>query len=189
MGVDTEIYRVRIGTFVKVYLQKSKIQKYKYKGYTSGTDVHLHTFVVCAFMLCIFSAFYCVVYGQHYIEDNYAVASYDVCDQKTAISTGETALMCKYGGPYSSFAQRLITLSSDVEMNPGPSNDVSNENTERILAAISKTSEEIKEVKCAMQSVQQEISAIKDEMKEMRAQVRQVELAQISTDYVQYQNI
>ena len=60
----------------------------------------------------------------------------------------------------------------------GPTNDVSNENTERILAAISKTSEEIKEVKCAVQSVQQEISAIKDEMKEMRAQVSQVESAQ-----------
>ena len=73
------------------------------------------------------------------------------------MSAGETESVCKFGGPYASFAQRLIMLSSDVEMNPGPTNDVSHENTERILAAISKTSEEIKEVKCAVQSVQQEI--------------------------------
>ena len=91
MGIDINTYRARIGKFALCIRQRMHNYKYeKYRSHHSGTDIHLRTFVVSIFTVGMFAMFYGVLYTQHYVEDNFSVSGYTVCDMMTYISPRET---------------------------------------------------------------------------------------------------
>lgn len=86
-----------------------------------------------------------------------------------------------HGHIYLCFSQRILLLSSDVELNPGPSDD-----TQMILNAIQesnrKFSSELGAVKNEIQNVRLDITSVKSEICSVKQMIQSVETKQLQLD-------
>ena len=150
MGVDICTYRIRIGHFVanRKNRRKSKINT-KYNPYTNGSDIHYRSFA-CSLMGLFFAIMFRVAVESHtYIVDNYTSELSQQCVSSCYSSTlsgsinGITSMSpvypgCVIGTTYASYSSRLLILSSDIELNQGPTED-----TMLILKQMQKSHEEL----------------------------------------------
>lgn len=78
---------------------------------------------------------------------------------------------------YMSYNQRVLLLSSDIELNPGPSND-----TKQILDAIKKSNDRIEKVRDEVLAVRSDIGELKNQMSGIKSKVEAIETKQNSLE-------
>lgn len=178
MGVDINIYRARIGLFALCCKARQKRPKYgKYNKLTKGEDIHLRTFVCGLYALFGVLAMYSVVWSHTWLINNYAVANANICSWSVSsvygTMRGDIPSCSSYGEYFGYYSKRLLTLSADIEMNPGP-----DENTRLILQAIAETKDEVKGVKYQVDCVQRELGSLREEIASIKSKVDCLEYGQ-----------
>lgn len=184
MGVDLQTYRARVGGFIPPASKTTKQDTYNPRCY--GTDVHWRTLMTCFVLLGLV----CVTYG--FMRGKYEFVTYHAssCAIEDLHACIDHITMARYTdachlrpGYYSSFYSRLLLLSADVELNPGPVSD-----TELILKAIeesnNKMANDIRGLKDDIAGLKTDISGVKTELKSVSEKVAKIDERQktVETD-------
>lgn len=180
MGNDLNSYRARIGLFVLTVKPRHRRIKYGvYKGFHNGTDIHFRVLATNMITICLLLSFYGVVAGHCYIQNHLAVSTFNTCEWVAPFVTKSTVLGCPmYGSQYSTYLHRQIILSGDVELNPGPKGQMSDDNFEKLLRAIQQNNDEIRNVQTEVKGVRGEMSLLRNEITRVQDSVKKVELVQ-----------
>ena len=163
MNVNIESYRQRIGLFGSGRGFSGRKCKNEYSPYnTWKSDIHERALLICLFMCSTLLTSHILVIhimstaniSDRIISNNCCYSlSLENCHSKMCpINSGETGKQLTFSSYYS----MVLSLSSDIETNPGPLTD-----KEEILNAIVNSS---KELKLEIQSVKFDITGIKTEM-------------------------
>jgi hypothetical protein len=179
MGIDVEVYRARIGMFLtKLRHRRCKRYKTKYNSCTIGTDIHLRSLACNIVLMMSILLLYSIVQGHKYIIDNYADTSFEYYDRPN-MEHGATCILSTVsemsGGMYITYYSRLLMLSSDVELNPGPG---TSEDTQLILNAIQEVKTDLKIVSKDIVEIKSELSCLKYDIYTIRKQVGGIEKRQ-----------
>lgn len=186
MGVTLDVYRMRIGAHASVYINRFKAKQKKlsvqYNPYTKWDDVHCRSAAALILIIMVLSTLLCVLHLHGFVVNTLATSDdIQLCPvdnshadvhtgifcqlQSTRSDSGQTPCLKIQTGYY--YYKRLIMLSADVELNPGPTNDM-----EVILQVIKeaneKTSIEIQQVKQGIESIQSDITSVKCELKAIK---------------------
>ncbi|KAH3839083.1 hypothetical protein DPMN_112505 [Dreissena polymorpha] len=208
MGVDITQYRIRIGGFTQPCARAPRrCNNEHYNPCTQGTDVHFRTFVCLLFVLGLYA------YAQSFlIAKNHAINLMDrnaqthlpinfiYCTTDVHVSGGPVVYACLYQG----FHQRILSLVSDVELNPGPTNGASHgDNTNRPLSPSSfytgpymnpdtqyivntmaaynkQTNDSIAVIGAEIQAVRHDMQWVKQELNDMNCKINNIEARQHS---------
>lgn len=191
MGVDITVYRHRIGLFhlsrnhgLPVSKPKSK---YAYTPYTKGPDVHFRV-LLCMMVIGIEliaseGLILLCKNNQHILvtetynwEHEPTIDYYNIehgMDHRYTTSPFNYTLTNQYTAYY----ERLLILSSDVELNPGPLTD-----KDEILRAIQVSKDdvlgEIRTVQQDIRSIRAEVSAMKQDQTKLKSDVSDVQRIQ-----------
>lgn len=198
MGIDIELYRCRIGVFCGGCIRNSHRRQYskqyskqKYNPYSNTSDIHYRVFASCLviFMMLVgvlgvltmvnflgsvvneqalhstispcFNVRSDILWLEKYI--GFVTITFDFCPQSESL--------------YMVYMQRLLLLSSDVELNPGPSND-----TQQILDAIKESNRKIEQVKDEVMAIRSDIAEVKNQVFEIKIKIGSIETRQNETD-------
>ena len=129
MGIDLDTYRARIGCYRMPLAKPRKVENYNPN--TSGDDVHLRAFIVCIYALLVVSTTLGVLILQRHAENSlissYSSASIEIYHQECVPNLSyQTCVKHQINHVpsadrlYVAYAQRILLLSSDIELNPGP---------------------------------------------------------------------
>ena len=198
MGVTLETYRRRIGCFGpgRGY-GGARPSTETYDGTTGNTDIHFRVFLTALLLTSIL--FVCertLVYGIHEMSLSAALGR-DICGGAISITSSMTIFEQLYTCPgnrlvtsteadmtYHSngyICERLLTLSADVEMNPGPSTD----EMETILKAINDSEkrvlDEIRTVKNEMASIKTDLAEVKEDCVKTKLGLNQLQQSHLQT--------
>ena len=96
-----------------------------YDSHTTGSDIHLRSFVSGLYLLSIIFICYCTLIGIQRVVERCATYD-DYCERSG--SNFETGYHCacwsltstKYGVSYAFLSMRLLLLGGYIETNPGP---------------------------------------------------------------------
>lgn len=174
MGVDINVYRYRIGLFhlsrkhdLSVKSMKSSKGTYsRYNPYTKGSDIHFRV------LLCMMLFGIELIAGEGlilFVKMNQNLLFTENCDwgynltiDYPGIEYRQMTVPFNYTltNQYNTYSQRLLILSSDVELNPGPLTD-----KDEILQAIRASKDD---VLGELRTVQQDIRSIRAEVKAMK---------------------
>lgn len=133
-----------------------------------------------------FGALYGVVLGRVLLELNYSVPyiidSCNSCYSNATFTSSTWLSICPSSNNmslYKTYHTRLLMLSSDVELNPGPTD------TERILAGINEIKEdvgslknEVLGIKSSITKIQTELTCMKGDVKTLNTKVSKIEQTQ-----------
>ena len=168
MDIDIETYRQRIGSFGPGRGFRSHKYKAEYSPYSAwGSDIHERALLICL-LLCS------TLLTSHTLAVS-LMSTATIADQIVFPSYGCHPLLkadchinaCQYmrgetgwqQSTYSTYSSRVLSLSMDIETNPGPVTD-----KEEILNAIYNTS---KDLKSEIQFIKSDMIVIKSEMEMM----------------------
>ncbi|KAH3738562.1 hypothetical protein DPMN_045200 [Dreissena polymorpha] len=168
MGVDLNIYHARIGAFgLSCKIHKKRPKYGKYKKFTKGSDIHLRALACSLYALFSVLVVCGVVLSHTRFIDTFAVQDTYICSWTATSMCGtmrEDIPSCiSYGSNSEYYFKRLLTLSADVETNPGPAPSP-DENTQLILQAIAETKNEIKGVRNQVNCVQKELGYLTEKL-------------------------
>lgn len=175
-------YRGRIGLFCHPP-NRARNGKIKYQRFTTGTDIHLRTLLCGVLFVTQLMATYGLLASIQYLQINFTTSVIHSCDtspMNSLIHASNTAVQnCPINGLlYKSYMTRLLLLSSDVELNPGPTPD-----TEQILKAIEhgnhETARQILEVKENIQELKSDITTMKHDIGAIKSKLHNVEAKQM----------
>ena len=184
MGIDIATYRCRVGLFASQPCRPRLSSKNKYVAFCKGSDIHYRVFALGTILIYVTLCYYGVVLsGRHFMElvpANPSAACWSTqIDRLSPISNEHTCT--RYGGQYLSLSRRMLLLSGDVEMNPGP------EDTQVILDAINRSNEkvaaEIGAVRRDIGGIKDDLRGIKMELSAVRSNMAQVENRQAGMEY------
>lgn len=190
MGITIEIYRARVGLNDLKMKPKYRARKYQpYKGYHNETDIHLRCFVVGVFLLVYFGLLYTTVMTRVYIENKFAANNIDTCstDQHGGNDSprGTIPSTCPVNGvQYLTFSMRILLLSADVELNPGPTED-----TEMILRALSDIKTQVSDMSQDMSAIRSDVKQVKAELKAMKTDINLLRTNMSSIEEAQKETI
>lgn len=189
MGIDISTYRQRIGAFQSQlrpskYRKFGKLDKAKYSRFTSGSDLHFRVLL----MLTLIGAQVIIAEGLVLCARKYNFVLFEVncsymCTNYISnISSGlhrTTTIPFEHSNinQYSCFSQRLLILSSDIELNPGPLSD-KDEILREIRASKADLIEEIKTVKHDIRSINKEVANMKRDQVQIKTDVSDIHLIQ-----------
>lgn len=197
--IEIAIYRARIGGFAVALKPRTVKSKFgKYKGSHHGTDIHFRSFACNILLLIILLVTYGVLSCREYVLKNYALPfTYEVVEFPFPLSLATAVIITSNGhcvtnmfiscrpdfdcmanvteGLYSSYFQRQLMLSADVELNPGPGSQITDDNTRIILEAINETKNGICDLKAEMKSARADLSNLKTEMNSINCKLRSLE--------------
>lgn len=197
MGVDIILYRIRIGTFMQRRKKQSK-SKARYSPYTStkGNDIHYRVFASCVVItFCLFLTQMVLQAYTLYLhtEDNcnscidHIIIGLPGLTESTSDVNYNLVTFGMFTNPHTYWTniqgnhQSLLLLSGDIEENPGP---VSEDSENRILEAISsleyRITSEIKDVKLDITAMKNDISKIKLESYENKQEMIKIKHNQSS---------
>ena len=203
MGITTELYRVRIGSFKQKHTYRTREKVSVYSPYVKSSDIHYRVF------LCTVLIGTCMILSELLIK----ATDYDVPQELyvfierflSGVSVGEihqdihhhihhhgfsccTAFHTTQSWNdsvsilYLYFQERILLLSSDIEINPGPISD-KNEILEAIASSKADLLQEIRFVKSDIHCIKQEISTIqqdqigiKQDMNSMKLKYKALEI-------------
>lgn len=174
MGDELMQYRVSLGLFFLRCRNRIKVarsRRYTPFTCTSISDFRLCCMVCCTLILCAFAALDVLVYCHQYLVSNYSTTYVIVsscCTNNTSRGTSHICSVHEY--MYAAYSCRLLLLSADIELNPGPTED-----TKLLLDAIQDVKNEIVSVKGDVKSVKTELQSIKTEMSVLRNNISQME--------------
>jgi len=179
MGIDLALYRARIGCFLPARRPTTR-SKEKYTRFTTGSDIHLRTFICCITVLMLSVSYLGLVAGRYYCIETFAVSESYNCmsdathDEILPYRSPTYVDLCDvYSNQYARLVTTRLLLSSDVELNPGPSED-----TLMILNAIEKTNDELASIKSEVASVRNEVRGLKDNIDNINTKLNDVEYSQ-----------
>jgi prefoldin subunit 5 len=208
MGVDITQYRIRIGGFTQPCARAPRdCNNDQYNPCTQGTDVHFRTFICLLFVLGLYAYGHGMLIVQNHalnlIDRNAQTVlpiSFLYCTTDVHVSGGPVEYACLYQG----FHQRMLSLASDVELNPGPKNGASHgDNTNRppspssfytgpymnpdtqyivnTMAAYNKqTNDSIAVIGAEIQAVRHDMQWVKQELNDMNGKINNIEARQHS---------
>ena len=185
MGVDIVLYRKRIGVFNACCRPSRKNNQKrdkhdKYTRFNRDSDVHYRVFL----MMILFGLQLIAIEGlalwirnlecvSQGAESFCSSTTFGDINPNTLYHTITIPLNYECPCQYSSYHQRLLLLSADVELNPGPLTD-----KEEILEAISASREdvlrEMKSVKDDIKSIKQEVAGIRTEQKRVKSDISDI---------------
>lgn len=180
MGIDIVVYRQRIGSFLPKV--RTKNGKYgKYDPCTMSSDIQYRV------LACMVVGLYIAITVKAYME----VSTY-MYEQTCTLSANDFCSLSAMCLPYNvrclheihsinncsktyiAYCSRLLMLSSDVELNPGPT-----EETEMILRAITesthRTTMDLNEVKEELKSMRNDLAGVKSNISSIKSKLKTVE--------------
>lgn len=189
MGVDTEIYRCRIGVFnvcMKPKLPKSS-KWVRYAPQTKGNDIQFRVFWMCvligAQLILAESIMHMAKHHSWRLFVNHDDPYRGLAQVSRVDGFATTPYLVNSDNYYCymNLAQRLLILSADIETNPGPISD-----KEAILREIRTSKmdllEEMKSVKEDIQFIKQEVAAVKTDNVIIKSNMSQVQHKQSEFD-------
>lgn len=193
MGVDTETYRYRIGAFYySNFGKREKVSKRSNSGIYSpqvrGSDIQYRVFWMCILIgLQMILAESLMLLWKKQGYRLYTEARYDphkgLVDMRNIYTFTTTPYDFTSDSQYfySGFAQQLLIIAGDVEINPGPLSD-----KEAILREIRSSKldlmEEMKSVKQEIQTIKNEVAAVKVDNVIIMSNVSQLQNKQTNLD-------
>lgn len=142
MGVEICTYRKRIGLFEAAMKHKAKFKERhsNYTQYTKGDDIHWRTLTCCMILLYIVVLYRVLLEGHHVVVNTFAsdvdTQCFDIhchifsstgefgnINGKSATTVTVKPMVFFYRSTYVSYCSRLLILASDIESNPGPTED------------------------------------------------------------------
>lgn len=177
MGIDISLYRARIGCFLTS--RKSKHQrKVTYTPYQSGSDIHYTAALIGLLFIVIFIFIWGLIAGHYHFVECFAVKSLNIYSSAPTTPYMHLSItLCDshdtYGALYATFSSRVLLLSADVELNPGPTED-----TKMILQALEKNTAELTSIKKEVLGVRSELVCLKSELNTVKSKVINIEQKQ-----------
>lgn len=189
--MDITVYRYRIGLFhlsrkhesLVKNLSSSKCKYPPYTPYTKGSDIHFRV-LICMMLFGIE-----LIAGEGLIlvgKMHQHLLFTETCDWGYNFTIGYPDIECRQmtvpfnytlTNQYNTYSQRLLILSSDVELNPGPLTD-----KDEILQAIKSSKDdvlgELRTVQQDIRSIRAEVSAMKKDQTMLRSDVSDVQRIQ-----------
>ncbi|MEW8542875.1 MAG: hypothetical protein AB2693_05020 [Candidatus Thiodiazotropha sp.] len=197
MGIDIQLYRLRIGIFGpgRGYTPKSGDKNTEYQTHIKGPDIHYRMFATL-FLLSVIMKISEHVY-QQINSMNYQIDFSILVGHEIYLCTGQIEFAqtyCRTGmfgtalfdydstydlNNYSGFAQRLLLLSRDIESNPGPTD------MDTILKAIqsseNKVLGEIRSVRSELASIKNDIATLKSDQIKTKLEINSMQQKQAGT--------
>ena len=157
MGVGIEQFRLKIGLFdlkCKVHIKCSKDGRYS--PYQPGSDVHFRSFLCGLILVGICSLTHCLLYCHDAIVNHYADPFSPGCTYVSVPAPGGSETLVTpclaYSNQYAAYSSSRLLLSSDVELNPGPTED-----TALLLNAIQDVKNEVLDVKSEVKQIKSDV--------------------------------
>lgn len=161
MAVDISIYRARTGLFGPGTGFKGSLVNTCYSPYTTGTDIHWRMLLTC---MVLSSTFFISALVTKSLLSLATVSDLDIfirCYTSTVNVLHNASCETSWSGSiYSSYKTRLLLLSSDVELNPGPISE-----KDQILNAVYETRDSLKS---EIHYIQEDVGQIKIELNSVR---------------------
>ena len=187
MGIDIQLYRLRIGLFGpgRGYTPKTSDKYTKYETHIKSPDIHYRMFATL-FLITVILKISEHIHQQLHSMDDRMLMGYEVCLRIGPTEISYTRCRNRIYGTawfeydsthglnnYNGFAQRLLVLSRDVESNPGPTD------MDTILSAIQSSENkilgEIRSVRSELVTIKNDIATLKSDQIKTKLEINTVQ--------------
>ena len=182
MGIEVQLYRIRIGSFCggRAYKSKNNHGNYEYNRFSNSSDIHYRAFCCCILIIYLLVVYLALLRitdaAMHMVVDSTTLPPCHVVNDDVPVFGPRTISnnVCPNSEHlYLSYVQRLLLLASDVELNPGPRSD-----TQLILDAIHESNEKIELVRNDVTALRLDIGEVKKQISDISSRVGSIEKRQ-----------